>query len=252
MKLVKTINIINEREKYSNLNKSIDHYKIGHILYILGFIVLFTIIIFLLYKNRNLNIYSKELENRLFNISNKYEKIKERKRIENYNKNDNFLQLYIENRTLFYIKGRQKVMNMIGSKYNDSNVETFQDKLNWLLVHESPELKANIVDKILLREYAKKKIGKDICVPIIKIYNDINEINLDDLPEKFVLKCNHGSGMSIICNNKINFNINSAKATLNKWMKRNFGLITNEYQYLNVKKKIFSETFLKDNLTDYL
>ena len=60
-------------------------------------------------------------------------------------------------------------MKGIGSKYNDSNILTFQDKLNWLLVHDSPELKTNIVDKILLREYSKKILGKDICVPIIKI-----------------------------------------------------------------------------------
>ena len=71
------------------------------------------------------------------------------------------------------------------------------------------------------------------------------------MPDKFVLKCNHGSGMNIICKNKTNFNINKAKKTLNGWMKINYGLIRNEYQYINVQKKIFAEIYLKDNLTDY-
>ena len=142
-------------------------------------------------------------------------------------------------------------MKSIGKKYNDSKIQTIQDKLNWLLVHESPELKTNIVDKILLRNYSKKILGKNICVPIIKIYNDIRDINLVELPDKFVLKCNHGSGMNIICNNKTQFNISDAKKKLNKWMKINYGLISNEYQYINVKKKIFAESFLQDNLTDY-
>ena len=84
---------------------------------------------------------------------------------------------------------------------NESHLETIQEKLKYVLVHESPDYKTNIVDKILLHEYSIKKLGKDICVPIIKIYNNTKEINLDELPDKFVLKCNHGSAMNIIYNN---------------------------------------------------
>ena len=160
-------------------------------------------------------------------------------------------QLYIENRTEFYIRGRQIHMRSIGSDYNDSNIRTIQDKFNWLLVHDSPELKTDIVDKVLLRNYSRKILGKDICVPLIKIYKNVDEINLDELPEQFVLKCNHGSAMNIICNNKSNFDINKAKTLLNNWMSINYGLIKYEYQYLNIKKKIFAERFLMNNLTDY-
>ena len=123
--------------------------------------------------------------------------------IENILKDKNDLykelfQLYIENREMFYLKGREYKMKNLGKTYNESNIVTIQDKLNYLLIHESPEKKTNIVDKILLRNYSKKILGKDICVPILKIYNDVDDINLNELPEKFVLKCNHGSGMNII------------------------------------------------------
>ena len=73
-------------------------------------------------------------------------------------------------------------------------------------------------------------MGKDICVPIIKIYKDSNDIKLEDLPDKFVLKCNHGSGMNILCNNKSNFNLENAKLNLNKWKSINYGLISSEFQ----------------------
>ena len=88
--------------------------------------------------------------------------------------------------------------------YNESKLITIQDKLNYLLVRKNPENKTELVDKILLRNYSQKILGKDICVPIIKIYNDVDDINLDELPEKFVLKCNHGSGMNILCKDKKN------------------------------------------------
>ena len=101
------------------------------------------------------------------------------------------LRLYIENRTEYYIKGRQRIMESEGKKYNESNLITIQDKLNWLIIHEFPEYKSKIVDKILLHEYSKKILGKDICFPLLKIYNDSEEFNLKELPEQFVIKYNH-------------------------------------------------------------
>ena len=158
---------------------------------------------------------------------------------------------FYKKRHFFYIMARQMKMRDHNMTYDESNLVTIQDKINYLTIHESPDYKSKIVDKIGLHEYSKKVLGKDICVPILKIYNHSNEVNLDELPNKFVLKCNHGSGMNIICNNKEYFNITVAKTLLNKWLSENYGIINYEFQYLNVKPKIFAEEFLKDNIEDY-
>ena len=142
-------------------------------------------------------------------------------------------------------------MGRIGKPYNESNSITFQDKLNYLLIYESPENKTTIVDKILLRNYSREKLGKDICTPILKIYNNLDEINLEELPDKFVLKCNHGSAMNIFCYDKFKFNLTKAKLELKKWMNINYGLLGFEYQYLNVKKKIFAEPLLDKEIINY-
>lgn len=162
--------------------------------------------------------------------------------INNNNTKDELLDMCYKSRSLIYGNLRN---------LNESNLFTIQEKLKYLLVHESPDLKSKIVDKILLHDYSIKKLGIDICVPIIKIYNDSNEIKLDELPEKFVLKCNHGSAMNILCNNKSNFNLEQAKFDLNNWIKINYGLKMYEYQYLTVERKIFAEIYLKDNIEDY-
>lgn len=78
---------------------------------------------------------------------------------------------------------------------------------------------------------------------IIKIYKDADEINLGNLPDKFVLKCNHGSANNIIWTNKTKFNLTKAKEKLNYWMKINYGLISYEYQYLNIKIKYLLKLF---------
>ena len=78
--------------------------------------------------------------------------------------------------------------------------------------------------KILLREYSKEILGKDICVPILKIYNNTDEIDINELPQKFILKCNHGNAMNIVCKNKALFKLNHAKQILKNWMIINYDL----------------------------
>ena len=157
---------------------------------------------------------------------------------------DEKLEMCYKSRAIYYTKYRE---------HNNGNIklETIQSKISYLIVHESPDYKSKIVDKIGVHEYAKKVLGKDICVPILKIYNDANEINFDELPNQFVLKNNHGCGMNIIVNDKSKLNFEDAKNTLNKWKNDNFGVAAGEFQYINVNKKIFAETFLKDNIEDY-
>lgn len=192
---------------------------------------LYLVIIFLLFLyNNHLNLLLNTLKSKN-NFNNG-----------NINQIKESLNMCYKSRSLYY----KKQWNI-----DESNLITIQDKLKYLTIHESPDFKSKIVDKILLHDYSIKKLGKDICVPIIKIYNNSEEIKLEDLPEKFVLKCNHGSGMNILCNNKSNFNLEKAKYDLNKWKLINYGLKSREFQYINVDIKIFSEVYLKDNIEDY-
>lgn len=166
-------------------------------------------------------------------------------------KNDKDREIFLKNTTNFYFNSRTKYLLKFNIIYNESKLETIQDKLSWLDIHESPLYKSYVVDKIKLHEYSKKVLGKDICVPIIKIYKDTDEINLNELPDKFVMKCNHGSGMNIICNNKTKLNLTKIKKKLNDWKNINYGLFTTEFQYLYVKRQIYVETFLCLDLIDY-
>lgn len=255
--------------KYNTENIKYKNYNLLKLLIILS-LLLFIIIIILLLIIFNFNsiinkfiFYYKDLKNFM---ENNLKIINNNKSDTNfdindyilktrYNKDINFykeiLKLYIENKTEFKIRGRQRVMEICGKIYNDSNISTIQDKLNWILIHDNPEYKSKMTDKILLHEYSKKILGKDICVPILKVYNSSKEINLDELPEKFVLKCNHGCGMNILCNNKSNLDLMNAKNKLDEWLNINYGLKTLEYQYINIQRKIFAEKYLVDNIIDY-
>ena len=77
---------------------------------------------------------------------------------------------------------------MYNMTYRESNLLLLQDKINWLIIHDTNELKGNCSDKILLHDYSKKKLGIDICNKILKIYNNSEEINFNELPNEFVLR----------------------------------------------------------------
>ena len=150
-----------------------------------------------------------------------------------------------------YYKKRVKYLKDYKIIYNESNLNTFQDKINWLIIHDTNKLKGKCADKILLHKYSKKKLGKDICIKILKIYNNIKDININELPNKFVLKTNHGSGFNIIVNNKTNFNIKQSKKTLISWMNIDYGEKSTEFHYSFIKRKIFVEKYMGKNLKNY-
>ena len=71
------------------------------------------------------------------------------------------------------------------------------------------------------------------------------------MPNKFVLKLNHGSGMNIICKDKNKFDLVKAKIKLNRWKNINYGLLNSEFQYFYVKRKIFVAPYLCEKIIDY-
>lgn len=212
---------LNTKQKLSNNFQFIRKNKLRSIYLIITILFPFSILYII-----HLSLKLKKLDNNQQNIKEKNE----------------LLDMCYKSRGLYYTKMR---------RMEKSELVTIQDKLNYLLIHESPDMKSKIADKILLHDYSIKKLGKDICVPIIKIYDNANDIKLEDLPDKFVLKCNHGSGMNIICDNKTEFDLNLAKKRLNQWKSINYGLKFNEFQYLNIDRKIFAEQFLQKDIEDY-
>ena len=106
-------------------------------------------------------------------------------------------------------------------------------------------------DKYKVREYVKKKGLGDILVPLIGHWDKPEDIDWDSLPDKFVLKCNHGCAYNILCNDKNKFDKVEATKRLKKWMKEDFGAFNIETHYSQIKPHITCEEFLGDCIVDY-
>ena len=135
----------------------------------------------------------------------------------------------------------------MGRELDLNSPKDFNEKINWLIVNKYGEEEGKLTDKILVKDYIKSKNVKDLFIPkTYKIYKDANEINIQELPEKFVLKCNHGSGLVFVCLDKETFDLNKAKTELNKSLKENYALKGLEYHYEYIEPYIMAEEYLND------
>lgn len=127
---------------------------------------------------------------------------------------------------------------------------SFNEKQQWLKINNhSPEYH-KMVDKLLVRDYILEKVGKDIQIPLLGVWDNAEDINFDELPEQFVLKCTHDSGSFIICTDKSSFDRKAAVNKLNKALKRNFYISKREWPYKDLKGRIIAEQYMEDEMED--
>ena len=167
-----------------------------------------------------------------------------------FKKETNLKDLKFKTEDYFY-KIRLRYLKAEGKSYDENNLVTFQDKINWLIIHDSTPLKARCSDKILVHEYSIEKLGKDICNKILKIYSNAEEINFDELPNQFAIKTNHGNSYNIIVKNKAIINKNYVKQQLNNWLEADYGDYRKEFHYTFIKPKIFAEEFIGETLKNF-
>ncbi len=136
--------------------------------------------------------------------------------------------------------------NCTGEELNLENPKTFNEKMQWLKLYDSTPLKTRLADKYLVREWVKEKIGEEYLIPLLGVWEKFDDIDFDKLPEKFVLKANHGCGWNIIVKDKNKLDKVVAKQKFDEWMHTNFAFISGlELHYKNIKPLIIAEEYIE-------
>lgn len=144
----------------------------------------------------------------------------------------------------------------VGYKPDINNPKTFNEKLQWLKLYNEDPLLTKCADKYLVREYVKEKIGEEYLIPLLGVWDKAEDIDFDQLPDKFVLKVNWGSGQNIIVKDKSKLDIQDTIKKLNKWLEphSNHYYMGFEWCYKNIQPKIIAEEYIEQmdgNLLDY-
>lgn len=142
-----------------------------------------------------------------------------------------------------------------GNKLNLKNPKTFNEKIQWYKLNYKNPILRKLVDKYNVREFVSDKIGEKYLNTLLGVYETPNEIDFEKLPNKFVLKCVHGSGYNICVKDKSSLDIVKTKKILEKWQKKNFYNKGKEWAYKGIKPLIIAEKFLeefeKEVINDY-
>lgn len=138
-----------------------------------------------------------------------------------------------------------------GKKLDLKKPQGFNEKLQWLKLHEDYSKYRDYADKIKVRDVIKEKVGDGYMFPILGQWKSFDEIDFNSLPEEFVLKCNHDSGSVKIIRNKSNLTkkeMKSLRAFFNVRMKRDFFIMGREPCYKGIDRYIFAEQFMHDDI----
>ena len=137
-------------------------------------------------------------------------------------------------------------------KLNLKKPRTFNEKLQWLKLYDRKEIYTTMVDKYEVKKYVADIIGKEYIIPTLEVYKTFDEIDFQNLPEKFVIKCTHDSGGLVICRNKNNFDSINAKKIIEKSLNNNYYYLGREWPYKNVQPRIIIEEYMEDEETKEL
>lgn len=142
-----------------------------------------------------------------------------------------------------------------GEEADLENPTTYNEKIQWLKLNASTPKKSELADKYLVRDYVKEKVGEKYLIPLLGVWENPDDINFDELPDRFALKVNHGAAWNIIVPDKKELNVAEAKAKLKKWLGINFAFSAGlELQYKDIKPLVIAEEYLENTdgeLNDY-
>lgn len=142
-----------------------------------------------------------------------------------------------------------------GEQLDLGNPQTYNQKIQWLKLYDSTPVKARLSDKYQVREWIKEKIGEEYLIPLLGVWDNFDDIDFNKLPDKFALKCNHGSGYNIIVKDKSKLDLAAVRRKVNTWMNEDYSFKFGfELQYTLIPRKIVIEQYIEnknDDLYDY-
>lgn len=143
----------------------------------------------------------------------------------------------------------------MGSRLNLQQPQTFNEKLQWLKLHDRNPNHKMMVDKNLVKPFVSKMIGKQYVVPTLGCFDNPRDICLSSLPNQFVAKCTHDSGSVFICRDKTELDFNELCSHFEKKLSQSTYWKLREWPYKDLKPRIIIEPFLSElgrgDLVDY-
>lgn len=149
-----------------------------------------------------------------------------------------------------------KFHNRQGYRIDWDNPITFSEKLQWLKLYNRRKEYTIMADKVMVKDWVARRIGSEYIIPTLGVWKRAEDVDFDSLPEQFVIKCNHNSGLGMyICRDKSKMDKKKVLSGLQDGLKENYFKQNGEWPYRDIPRRIIAEKFLSDgsglDLADY-
>ena len=141
---------------------------------------------------------------------------------------------------------RRAYRKAYGTEPNLANPVLFGEKMTVRKLFDRRPIFRQLADKLQARDYVARKIGEAHLPELLAVCQRFDEIDFARLPDKFVIKANHGSHWVIVVDDKNSLDRDAARATVQGWMKSNYYVNSREVFYRDVKPRIMIEECLKE------
>jgi hypothetical protein len=140
----------------------------------------------------------------------------------------------------------------MGRRLDLRNPRTFTEKIQWLKLNWRYDIVTQCADKCRARSFVEDRIGPQVLKKLYGVYEEPEDIDIDKLPDAFVLKVNHGWRQNIFCRNKSELDWNKTARRLKKYLKEDHYRTFREWSYKNIVPCVLCEEHLtKDGETLY-
>ena len=138
----------------------------------------------------------------------------------------------------------------IGKDLDLIHPKGFNEKLQWLKIHDRNPFYNTLVDKFEVKKWVASIIGDEYVIETYGVWDRVEDIEFECLPDSFVLKPTHDSGSVVLCRNKAHFNYSLARDQLKSSLSKNFFWGGREWPYKNLRPRIIAERMLSSKVPD--
>lgn len=137
-----------------------------------------------------------------------------------------------------------------GRWLNLKNPQRFTEKVQWYKLFYRNPLMKKCVDKYDVREYIEFIGLKSILNECYGVFDNVEKVDFEKLPEKFVMKDTLGGGglSVVVCKSKSAASLNEYKNIIRKWLKtytkKSFG---REWVYEKRKHRVIFEKYIESD-----
>lgn len=127
------------------------------------------------------------------------------------------------------------------------NPKTLNEKILYLCLKTDTSLWTTCADKYAVRKFVEDKGLKDILIPLVGVWRNAIDIDIDRLPNEFVLKATHGSGDILVVSDKKTVDWKSTIDMFTKDLAHKYGALESGHHYMRIEPKMIAEELIKND-----